>query len=446
MSGVFENLAELPAPERRVHARQPVRTLTYVELDEGNGGIVLNASEGGLSVQAVTGLMDDALPKVRFHLSQSKGWLEAPARVVWANDSRKVAGLEFVELPEAGRELIREWLAGESTTEESSATAAGDDGEAAAASEEAAAVAEANGAATAPPKQPLASPAGSLDESPARESSPLAHGLFAERAVAREAGADRAWNLAGLIAVLAIVSLIAGWIAGRGTLASLWQGLDRQNPAAQAAQRNASAADTAAPSASVSEIETIDIHDQRWTVPLIPTAGRPPTSSYAQQSPAPSPWPAYNPALATPQIQARSAGDASAEQLNPPAVAGPTDGGVSISFDQSVDPSRIQPPAEAAPERAASVLQRGVLIYHVNPIYPELAKEQEVQGTVKLEITIGADGVVRSVFAVSGPGLLVEAARDAVRRWRYTPTLLDGKPVESQTTVSVIFHLPSSPR
>jgi len=90
-------------------------------------------------------------------------------------------------------------------------------------------------------------------------------------------------------------------------------------------------------------------------------------------------------------------------------------------------------------------LQRGVLIYHVNPIYPELAREQDVQGTVQLEVTIGTDGVVRSVIALSGPGLLIEAARSAVRRWRYTPTLLNGKPIESQTTVSVVFHMQSAP-
>ena len=91
---------QLPPSDRRLYVRQPIRSLAYVELDEGNGGIVLNISEGGLSVQAVTSLMDDLLPGVRFQLSESEGWIEANARITWTGPSRKVAGLEFVDLPE----------------------------------------------------------------------------------------------------------------------------------------------------------------------------------------------------------------------------------------------------------------------------------------------------------------------------------------------------------
>ena len=61
---------------------------------------------------------------------------------------------------------------------------------------------------------------------------------------------------------------------------------------------------------------------------------------------------------------------------------------------------------------------------------------------MQLEVTIGTNGLVRSVIALSGPGMLIEAARSAVREWRYTPSLLNGKPVESTVDVSVVFHLP----
>ena len=444
MSGALEYIEELAAPERRTYTRHPMRTLTYVELDEGNGGIVLNFSEGGFSVQAVTSLMDDALPKVRFQLSQSREWLEASARVVWANDSRKVAGLEFIDLPDAGRKLIREWLAGESTAEEPGQAADAVHDEAAAIPEPSAAVAERplTEASAQTPASPLSLP--SLGQ-PAGQPSLVTEDLFAESAPTHEARSERAWNLAGLIAVLAVVSLAAGWVAGRGTFESLWENLHRATPTTKAAQANTTAADSATLGPPISQIETVDLYNQRWTIPLNLTPGSPPTASHSQQQPAPSPWPAYNPALATPQIGARAAQDGSAGQPSAPAVAGPSDGGVSISFDQPVDPSQIAPPPETSAARPASVLQRGVLIYHVNPIYPELAREQDVQGTVQLEVTIGTDGVVRSVIALSGPGLLIEAARSAVRRWRYTPTLLNGKPIESQTTVSVVFHMQSAP-
>ena len=101
-------------PDRRLYARQPIRTLAYVALDEGNGGIILNISEGGLLVQAVTSLMEDLLPGVRFQLSESDGWVEAHARITWTTESRKLAGLEFVDLAEASRDRIRTWLVRES--------------------------------------------------------------------------------------------------------------------------------------------------------------------------------------------------------------------------------------------------------------------------------------------------------------------------------------------
>src|SRR5579863_9186767 len=101
---------QLPPPDRRVHSRQPIKTLAYVALDEGNGGIILNISEGGFSVQAVTSLMDDLLPGVRFQLSESEAWIEANARITWTSESRKLAGLKFIDLPDETRTRIREWV------------------------------------------------------------------------------------------------------------------------------------------------------------------------------------------------------------------------------------------------------------------------------------------------------------------------------------------------
>ena len=100
----------LAGSDRRLHSRQPIRTLAYVELDEGNGGIVLNVSEGGLSVQAFASLMDDVLPGVRFQLAESEGWIQTNARITWTAQSRKLAGLEFIDLPEDARGRIKEWL------------------------------------------------------------------------------------------------------------------------------------------------------------------------------------------------------------------------------------------------------------------------------------------------------------------------------------------------
>src|SRR5579871_2012172 len=99
--------------QRRLFLRQQPRTLVYMELEGGNGGIALNISEDGFCVQAVVALMEDTLPHVRFQLPGRSEWIETSAHIIWANESRKLVGARFVELPEGSRQVIREWLEAE---------------------------------------------------------------------------------------------------------------------------------------------------------------------------------------------------------------------------------------------------------------------------------------------------------------------------------------------
>jgi protein TonB len=78
---------------------------------------------------------------------------------------------------------------------------------------------------------------------------------------------------------------------------------------------------------------------------------------------------------------------------------------------------------------------------HVAPIYPELAVEARVQGTVVIDCVIGEDGRVSAVTVLRGHPLLDPAAEEAVRQWRYTATLLNGVPVSVLLTVTVAFRL-----
>ena len=77
----------------------------------------------------------------------------------------------------------------------------------------------------------------------------------------------------------------------------------------------------------------------------------------------------------------------------------------------------------------------------VPPIYPVEAKQNHIQGVVRFTVIIGKDGVVKSVTLVSGDPLLAEAAKAAVEKWVYRPTLLNGDPVEVVTQVDVNFTL-----
>jgi TonB family protein len=85
--------------------------------------------------------------------------------------------------------------------------------------------------------------------------------------------------------------------------------------------------------------------------------------------------------------------------------------------------------------------QQRRLVQSVLPVYPDVAKQAGIEGSVRLRAYIGKDGAVENLKVVSGPPALVDAAAEAVRQWRYQPTLVDGKPVNVTTTVTVDFRL-----
>ena len=80
-------------------------------------------------------------------------------------------------------------------------------------------------------------------------------------------------------------------------------------------------------------------------------------------------------------------------------------------------------------------------LYQPSPVYPPLATMARVQGTVVLQAIIGTDGTIKDLKVLSGHPLLVRAALDAVKTWRYQPTLLNTEPVEVLTEINVTFKL-----
>jgi len=95
----------------------------------------------------------------------------------------------------------------------------------------------------------------------------------------------------------------------------------------------------------------------------------------------------------------------------------------------------------AKPQRIGGNVMQSQLASKVTPVYPPLAKQQGIEGTVRLEATIDKDGHVASLSVVSGPPLLIQSAVDAVKQWTYNPTHLNGEPVSVLTTVDVNFTL-----
>ena len=86
-------------------------------------------------------------------------------------------------------------------------------------------------------------------------------------------------------------------------------------------------------------------------------------------------------------------------------------------------------------------VQQAKLIAQPKPVYPPEAKQARVQGVVKLQAVIAADGHIKDLTVISGDPLLVPSAMDAVRQWVYQTTLLNGDPVEVTTQIDVNYTL-----
>ncbi len=91
--------------------------------------------------------------------------------------------------------------------------------------------------------------------------------------------------------------------------------------------------------------------------------------------------------------------------------------------------------------RQGGNVQAAKLVNKVQPSYPPLARQTRISGTVRLHAIIAKDGSIQSLEVISGHPLLQQSALDAVRQWKYQATLLNGEPVEVDTTIDVIFSL-----
>jgi protein TonB len=120
-------------------------------------------------------------------------------------------------------------------------------------------------------------------------------------------------------------------------------------------------------------------------------------------------------------------------------VAGGIPGGVPGGIVGGIPPP--PPPPPAAPVRVGGDIKEPRKIHDVKPIYPQIAMTAKVQGVVIIEATIGKDGSVTNAKILRSQPLLDQAALDAVKQWKFTPTLLNGVPVEVIMTVTVNFTL-----
>ncbi len=118
----------------------------------------------------------------------------------------------------------------------------------------------------------------------------------------------------------------------------------------------------------------------------------------------------------------------------------------------TVVPEASEPPTEMASVGNAPLSNAGervqmstdarhVLSRPVRPEYPLLARQMKVEGIVRLDARVGKDGGIQSLSVLGGPTILADAAREAVKQWRFRPHLQDGQPVETQVPITVNFTI-----
>jgi protein TonB len=125
-----------------------------------------------------------------------------------------------------------------------------------------------------------------------------------------------------------------------------------------------------------------------------------------------------------------------------PGTGGGNPSGIPYLFDGGSRPilPAVRPASTVAPLRLSN-MSEGNLIHKVQPAYPALARTARVQGTVVLQAVISKQGTIENLKVVAGHAMLVPAAIEAVRQWRYRPYILNNEPVEVETQITVNFSL-----
>ena len=178
--------------------------------------------------------------------------------------------------------------------------------------------------------------------------------------------------------------------------------------------------------------------------PLPPPPAPPERPPEKTASPKPSPAPADAAPLAPPsKIEAEPAVEDEEEVGGvegglPGGIAGGVVGGLTYEIPPPPPPP---PPPPRGPVRVGGQIKEPTLIHRVDPEYPMLAQVSQIEGVVILEAIVDQEGRVESLKVLRSAPVFERAALEAVRQWRYSPVILNGRPEKFILTVVVSFHL-----
>lgn len=457
-------------PERRGHPRRKTDDVTYFDLlDRQNGGLVLNLSETGLLLQSALKFTGEDVSRLRFRLPASDRWIEARARLVWFGETGKEVGAQFVELSEDARARIKEWVT-IGGLPESSAAIPGE---------------------RIVSQQTTHEPSSAPPASPPREVSapgtvPVQQNDWPPPSFAQpRREPSLPWS--GLAKVLGLIAIVAAVFVGLeysqrvpqslmlGRMKQVWNSALTRAKAVESTAANALKHSAAAHPQAQSPVPTPNPL-QGGAVPASPTAGESASVTSTPKDKGATLGKMDTQTLSFGSVTTGEKTTAIRSQTQQRAQSAPQPRGAALSAHSDVSDSSHDailvgaPPVgapssrvilEGEPVSASSFvaiterrsifvpgsydrtepLQLGKLASHVNPVYPDDALAREIEGTVRVRAFIGLSGQVQSVRLLSGSAALAPAAINAIRQWRYSPTLLNGQAIESQADINVFFRL-----
>jgi TonB family protein len=249
------------------------------------------------------------------------------------------------------------------------------------------------------------------------------------------------WNAIILVAVVSLVAFAVGWIGGHifRPSASADSGLNWPAPL-QVVEKTVTVTPEVRPMTNTSRIKVGNVNKHRaagsWKTGVV---------NVRRHTDAKIPIPQHTRSLLASSFASLdpSQADSDVNKATAPSATVPSDGAGNILPSSKLpDCSPIAPPptkvsAAASPDS----WQPGALIHKIDPQYPPVALAQKLEGTVKIYAVTSPDGSMKTIRPLSGPRILIQAALEAVRQWRYSPTLLSGQPVESQRYITVAFQI-----
>lgn len=241
------------------------------------------------------------------------------------------------------------------------------------------------------------------------------------------------WAIAAIFVGTVAISFTAGWAVGHGFLTSWIHTSADTMPAKSVPAASTPPGSVVPPPSAASSVAAPNGQTPGGTLPSAGSTGASNLSPTAASSET-APEHTASMDVSTPTGEESSNVDLPEEPISASST-------VAMSATRSVEiPAAIGSGTRSGPTHVVP----GDLVSHVQPDYPAETMQEQVEGTVKLRVTVGKDGSIKQIEPMGGPPALLGTSVAAVRQWRYKPTYVNQKPVEVQEIVKIVFRLPQS--